>query len=249
MSEQMDAQDLVARLNEYLQDMTQVVMDEKGYTDKYIGDAIMAFWNAPKEQPDHADRGLRTAVLMQRRMRDLNATWRAAHPTAQDLVVRIGVNTGNVIVGNVGSIERLNYSAVGDAVNLAARLEPANKSYDTRIMASQLTLDAATRSAFRYRELDLLAVKGKAEPVTVYEILELAGVALPPHREEAVRRYDAGLAAYKNRNWEVAATEFRGALDADPDDGPSRVYLDRATQHLQSPPPADWDFVVRRDEK
>jgi adenylate cyclase len=249
LSEQMDPQDLLAHLNEYLQDMTQIVLDERGTLDKYIGDAIMAFWNAPKEVTDHADRALRAAVLMQRKMGDLNAKWQAADPDAEDLVVRIGINTGTVVVGNVGGEARFDYSAIGDAVNLAARLEPANKSYDTLVMASQFTLDAADRSAYRYRELDLIAVKGKVEPVKVYEILELAGVELPAHREEVLRCYDAGLTAYKARDWGSAAAHFEGAVAADPRDGPSRVYLERAREYVQAPPAPDWDFVVRRTVK
>lgn len=249
LSERMDPQDLLAHLNEYLQDMTQIVMDEKGTLDKYIGDAIMAFWNAPKALPDHATRGLRTAVLMQRKMGELNARWRQADPNHEDLVVRIGLNTGTVVVGNVGGADRFDYSAIGDAVNLAARLEPANKSYDTLVMASQFTLDAADADGFRVRELDLIAVKGKEEPVKVYEVLELAGAALPPQREEAVRRYGEGLKAYRNRNWEDAAAHFKAAVEADPDDGPSRVYMERAAEYVVSPPPPDWDFVVRRTQK
>lgn len=249
MSEKMDPKDLLDHLNGYLQDMTRIVFEEKGTLDKYIGDAIMAFWNAPRPQPDHADRALRTAVLMQRKMAELNARWREADPHAEDLVVRIGINTGNVIVGNVGGGLRNDYSALGDAVNLAARLEPANKTYDTLVMASQFTLDAADASAFRVRELDLIAVKGKEEPVKVYEVLELAGAALPPHRETAVARYEAGLAAYKRRDWRAVAAHFRHALEADPEDGPSAVYLGRAEDYAAAPPPEDWDFVVRRTEK
>jgi adenylate cyclase len=249
MSEKMDPQDLLAHLNEYLQAMTEIVLDEGGTLDKYIGDAIMAFWNAPKDAADHADRALRTAILMQRRMGTLNAKWREADPDAKDLVVRIGINTGLVVVGNMGGEDTFNYSAVGDSVNLAARLEPANKSYDTLVMASEFTLDAARREAFRYRELDLIAVKGKVEPVKVFEILELADMAFSPQREEALRRYEAGLAAYKSRNWGAAAAHFRAAVEADPTDGPSRVYLERAEEYVNDPPPADWDFVVRRTVK
>jgi adenylate cyclase len=249
LSERMDPQDLLAHLNEYLSEMTSIVMDEKGTLDKYIGDAIMAFWNAPKAVDDHADRALRTAVLMQRKMAGLNARWLAADPDSETLVVRIGINTGTVVVGNVGGAERFDYSAIGDAVNLAARLEPANKTYGTLVMASELTLDAADRSKYRFRELDLVAVKGKEEPVKVYEILELAGAELPPHKEKALKQYEAGWRAYRNRDWELAAEYFRAALAADPEDGPSSVYLGRATEYTASPPSADWDFVVRRTTK
>jgi adenylate cyclase len=249
MSERMDPQDLLAHLNEYLSSMTQIVLEEKGYLDKYIGDAVMAFWNAPNAVPDHADRALRTAVLMQRRMRELNAKWREADPDAEILEVRIGINTGMVIVGNMGGEDKFNYSAIGDAVNLASRLEPANKSYDTLVMVSELTVERATPGAFRTRELDLIAVKGKEEPVKVYELLELAGIGFSAEREEALRQYQSGLDAYKRRDWELAATYFGAALEADPEDGPSRVYLQRATEYAAEPPPADWDFVVRRTVK
>ncbi|MFQ5536467.1 MAG: CHASE2 domain-containing protein [Gemmatimonadota bacterium] len=249
LSERMDPQDLLSHLNEYLSDMTRIVMDEQGTLDKYIGDAIMAFWNAPREVPDHADRALRTAVLMQRRMEELNTHWRETDPDAEPLVVRIGINTGTVVVGNVGGKERFDYSAIGDAVNLAARLEPANKSYDTLVMASEFTLEEADARAFRTRELDLIAVKGKVEPVKVYEVMEMAGVALPPEKEEALAFYEKGLEAYRNRDWALALQYFRAACEADPTDGPSAVYRRRAEEYVAEPPPADWDFVVRRTVK
>ena len=249
LSEELDPQDLIKRLNEYLSDMTEIVLDEGGTLDKYIGDAIMAFWNAPKAVEDHAARGLRTAVLMQRRMHELNQRWREQDPNHRDLAVRIGVNTGTVVVGNVGGEDRFDYSAIGDAVNLAARLEPANKTYDTLNMTSEFSLDAANAGDFRVRELDFIAVKGRIEPVKVYEILELAGQELPPHREAALKHYEAGFKGYKGRDWELASKYFEAALEADPDDGPSRVYLGRAQQYIAEPPPADWDFVVRRTAK
>jgi len=176
LSERMDPQDLLAHLNEYLTAMTQIVLDEGGTLDKYIGDAIMAFWNAPQDIPDHADRALRTMILMQRKMNDLNDRWRERDPDHEVLEVRIGVNSGEVVVGNVGGKDRFDYSAIGDAVNLAARLEPANKTYDTLNMTSEYSLNLARRDDYRVRELDLVAVKGKEQPVKVYAVLELTGV-------------------------------------------------------------------------
>ena len=249
LSERMDPQDLIAKLNEYLTDMTRLVLDEEGTLDKYIGDAIMAFWNAPTDMEDHATRALRCAVVMQRRMRRLNGEWLAKDPLAQPMSVRIGINTGEVVVGNVGGKDKFDYSAIGDAVNLAARLEPANKTYGTLIMASEHTLAAADAGAFRYRELDRLAVKGKAKPVTVYEILEESPVQLPAHREEVIKHYEAGLRSFRTRDWELAARYFEAALEADETDGPSRVYLERCREYAANPPPADWDFVVRRTVK
>ena len=249
MSERMDAEELIAHLNDYLSEMTDLVISEEGTLDKYIGDAIMAFWNAPTPVADHADRALRCAILMQRKMNDLNKRWIAADPEAETMVVRIGLNTGEVVVGNVGGKDRFDYSAIGDAVNLGARLEPANKSYDTLVMASEHTVEAATRDDFRVRVLDFITVKGKIEPVTVYEILEMAGVALSPEKEEAIAHYEAGMKVYRGRDWELAREYFKAALDADPSDGPSKVYLERSKENIANPPPVDWDFVVRRTTK
>ena len=249
LSENMDAEDLLTLLNEYLADMTQIVLDEGGTLDKYIGDAVRAFWNAPKAYPDHADRAMRVAVTMQRHMHGLNRRWRESNPRHNDLRVRIGVHTGEVVVGNLGGAERFSYSAIGDSVNLAARLEPANKTYDTLTMVSQATLSAADASRFRVRELDYVAVKGKADPAKVYELLGEAGVPLALGKEEALRRYDLGMAEYKRHQWEAAKAHFRSALEACPDDGPSRLYVQRCEDNIAEPPPPDWDFVVHRKEK
>jgi adenylate cyclase len=248
ISEDMDAQDLIALLNEYLNDMTQVVFDEGGYLDKYIGDAIMAFWNAPRDVPDHPDRGMRTAILMQRCMNELNERWAGQDPNHVALKVRIGVHTGEVVVGNVGGEDRFDYSAIGDAVNLAARLEPANKTYETLNMVSEVTL-AAGRPEYRVRELDYIAVKGKDEPVKVYELLEFDGVELAPEKEAALKHYAAGMEAYRRHAWEEARRHFEAGASACPDDGPCLLYMDRCRENIDDPPPADWDFVVRRTEK
>lgn len=248
LSERLDAEDLVTLLNEYLTEMTDVVMEEEGTLDKYIGDAIMAFWNAPQEQEDHADRALRCAIRMQRKMKELNARW-AKEGRREELVVRIGVNTGPAVVGNVGGRDRFDYSAIGDPVNLAARLEPANKSYGTLVMASEFTLKEAVAADYYLRELDLLAVKGKLEPVRVYEILEMHDGELSPEKRETLGHYNLGLAAYQRKDWELAVEYFQAARESDPNDGPSGVYLDRARECIANPPPADWDFVVRRQVK
>jgi len=249
MSERMPPEELLTLLNQYLDDMTAIVLAERGTLDKYIGDAIMAFWNAPEDVEDHADCAMRTAIVMQRHMSELNRKWAAANPDHEPLEVRIGVHTGEVVVGNVGGSARFDYSAIGDSVNLAARLEPANKTYDTLNMVSQITLEAGDMSRYRVRELDYIAVKGKEEPVKVYELLELVGIELPADKEAALQRYEKGMQAYKQRDWAGAKQHFEAALEACPDDGPSAVYVERCDDHIASPPPADWDFVVHRTEK
>ncbi|MDH5761232.1 MAG: adenylate/guanylate cyclase domain-containing protein [Gemmatimonadota bacterium] len=249
LAEHMDPQDLVARLNVYLSEMTGIVLAQRGTLDKYIGDAIMAFWNAPEPLEDHADRAVRAAVLMQREITELNARWLAEHPDAPELSMRIGVNSGTAVVGNLGGVDHFDYSAVGDAVNLAARLEPTNKAYGTSTLVSESTLARTTEGAFRTREVDLVTVKGREQPVRIFELLEEAGVSLSPAREAAVAAFTAGLEAYRRREWDQAAALFRRVLDSDPDDGPGKVYLDRALAFAAAPPPEDWDFVVRRTEK
>ena len=248
LSEKMDPENLVALLNEYLDDMTQVVLNEGGTLDKYIGDAVMASWNAPKGYEDHADRAMRAAIRMQHHMDALNRRW-GDSDTYGNLTVRIGIHTGEVVVGNLGGEGRFSYSAIGDAVNLAARLEPANKTYDTHTMVSEATLDSGNRAGFRVRELDMVAVKGKSEPVRVYELLEQTGIPLPTGKEEALQRYEQGMSAYKRHQWTEAKAHFEAALEADPEDGPSRLYVTRCDQNMADPPPPDWDVVVHRHEK
>jgi adenylate cyclase len=245
----MEPEELLALLNDYLTVMTELVMEEEGTLDKYIGDAIMAFWNAPRRQEDHADRALRCAVLMQREMRELNRAWMQEGRKTEPFQVRIGVNTGDVVVGNVGGEERFDYSAIGDPVNLAARLEPANKTYGTLTMASEFTIRDVDASAYRLRELDLIAVKGKSEPVTVYEVLELADHPLDPALEEALGHYESGMRAYRDRDWELAGEYFAAALETRPEDGPSQIYVGRSRNYRADPPPTDWDCVVRRKVK
>ena len=249
ISEDLDAEAVIVLLNEYLSEMTALVLDEEGCLDKYIGDAVMAFWNAPKAAPDHADRALRCAIMMQRKMNDLNARWVATDPEAKTLEVRIGVNTGEVVVGNMGGKERFDYSAIGDSVNLGARLEPANKAYGTLVMTSEYTLDAATPENYRLRELDLMTVVGREEPVKVYEVLELADGPIALEKAEALGHYTSGMSAYRNRDWELAEQYFAAAVQSDPADGPSKVYLNRSRECIAEPPPADWDFIVRRTKK
>jgi adenylate cyclase len=248
MSETLPPEQLVAILNEYLDEMSDIVFDEGGTLDKYIGDAIMALWGAPAPVADHALRACRTALRMQRRLADLNAIWRQQGHGWPELRMRIGINTGTPVVGNIGGRKRFDYTALGDAVNLAARLEPACRTYGVGIMIAEPTRRAAG-DAVIVRELDLLAVYGRAEPVRVYELIGLAGEELPAVRREVLEYHAAGLAACRRRDFELALTYFAAALDRDPADGPARLYRDRCADYIDNPPPADWDYVERPQAK
>jgi adenylate cyclase len=247
MSEVLDPQKLVAVLNEYLHEMADLVKEEGGYVDKYIGDAVMALYGAPNPLPDHAARACRTALRMQRRLTELNEQWRIEDPAWKPLRVRIGLNTGDPVVGNIGGEEKIQYTALGDAVNLAARLEPACKTYGVGIMIAERTRDEAG-DAIIVRELDMLAVYGKQEPIRVYELLALGGEDIGGKRDVA-EQYNRGLEIFRNRDFELALQYFRAALELDEHDGPSALYCERCEEYMLNPPPADWDFVERRQVK
>ena len=247
LSERIEPELLVAVLNEYLDEMTDIVFAEGGTLDKYIGDAVMAFWNAPRELPDHAARACRAALGMQQKLAELNGRWRERGVDVPSLSMRIGVNTGSPVVGNIGGEKRFNYTTLGDSVNLAARLEPACKTYGVAIMIAEPTRVAAG-DAIRVRELDMLAVYGKAEPVRVYELLSAAS-APGAVSEEVLKLYEQGMASYRLRDFALALRYFEAALQVDPEDGPSALYAERCREHAVNPPPADWDFVERRQVK
>ena len=245
LSETMDPEAMLALLNAYLDEMCHIVLDEGGTLDKYIGDAIMAFYGAPLDQPDHAMRACRTAVRMQRKLTELNDRWEGTG--RPHLAMRVGINTGSPVVGNIGFEQKYDYTALGDAVNLAARLEPACKIYGVDTMISKATLDAAGPGIIT-RELELLAVYGKNEPVPVFELIGLTGEELGD-RAEMLRLYEQGLDAYRRRDFELALQYFIAASEVDPNDGPSRMYVERSREYIASPPPIDWDFVERRQVK
>ena len=247
MSERLDPERLVQILNEYLDEMSDIVIKDGGTLDKYIGDAIMALYGAPTAMSDHATACCRTALDMQKALKAMNARWQADDPTWPTLKCRIGINSGAPVVGNIGGEKRFDYTALGDSVNLAARLEPACKSYGVAIMIAQPTREYAGESV-QVRELDMLAVYGKKEPVRVYELLALQGEDLG-EKKDVLEQYNKGLAAFRNRDFELALQYFKAALELDETDGPSALYIERCEDYAVNPPPADWDFVERRQVK
>jgi adenylate cyclase len=240
ISEKLNEHELVELLNEYLTEMTDIVLDHFGNLDKYEGDAIMAFYGAPIHFPDHAARACYTALEMQEKLVELREKWKSEE--RPELTASIGINTGPMVVGNMGSLTRFDYTVMGDAVNLASRLEGVNKQYSTDIMISEFTL-AQCDSEFITREIDLIRVKGKSEPVRIHEVLARAKDGLSDEMKSVSEHYSAGLEAYRAKDWEAGIREFERAIDIKADDGPSLTYLKRCREYLETPPPDDWDGV------
>jgi adenylate cyclase len=245
ISERLSPEKVVALLNDYLSRMTEIILNEAGTVDKFEGDAIMAFWGAPLDQPDQAARACRAALRQQAALAELNQQF-AGH-NLPPLSMRIGLNTGDAIVGNLGSAKRFDYTVIGDTVNLASRLEGVNKFYGSRVMASEATV-AACAGAVEFRELDLVAVKGKEQAIRVFEVLGLTGELEP----EVVRRrrdFAQALEHYRHRRFAEAQAGFEAICAAAPEDGPTRTYRDRCRRFQEAPPPADWDTVFRPEGK
>ncbi|MGH7493424.1 MAG: CHASE2 domain-containing protein [bacterium] len=230
---------VVQRLNEYLTLMTEVIFKYQGTLDKFVGDAIVALFGAPYVFPNHAEMACATACEMIEQLREMQKSWSAQ---AQDYFqIGIGVNTGAMIVGNLGAQQRFDYTAIGDEVNLGARLEGANKQYHTAIIISESTYRQVKKRA-QVRELDLVRVKGKSKPVKIYELRDM--IPLPDIEQDLlVDTYTRGLESYKQRQWYRALKEFQSILRYFPTDGPTRVYIQRCFDFIASPPPSNWDGV------
>ncbi len=251
ISEQLTAPALVDLINAYLTDMSGPIQAENGVVDKFIGDAIMAFWGPPfvpdEEQAVRACRAalasLETLEAFQQKIPDITGL----RTNAPRLDVRIGLATGPALVGNVGSQTKKNYTVMGDTVNVASRLEGACKQYGIRILISESCRERAGRG-IEAREIDALAVKGKDEPVRVFQPLA-AGAALDPETAALRKAYEAALADYRACNWEEAEAGFRRALESAPDDRPSQVMLERIADLRERNLPEDWDGVWRMRTK
>jgi len=240
ISEQLSPEELVRLLNEYLTEMTNIVFRYDGMLDKYEGDAIMAVFGAPIAHGNHALNACKTALEMQAQLVKMRDLWRKQG--RPELTARIGINTGPMVVGNMGSENRFDYTVMGDAVNLGARLEPANKEYGTSIMIGEETYQMAKESIIT-RPLDLLRVKGKMEPVRVYELLATTEAGLDSEMQKIIELYDKGFELYLKQDWEGAIGYFKQALMAKRNDGPSKRYWQRAQFFQKNPPPEDWDGV------
>ncbi|RZA09901.1 MAG: adenylate/guanylate cyclase domain-containing protein [Proteobacteria bacterium] len=241
LSENMDAGQLTLLLNEYFTRMTAIILRNHGTLDKYMGDAIMCFWGAPLDLPGHADFACATALEMRAELNKINAEWQAKYGLTIGL--RIGLNTGEMAVGNMGSEQVFSYTVMGDNVNLGSRLEGVNNVYGTGVIVSDATRNAAG-SAFRYRALDKVRVKGKEEAVEIFELLELAAGPDP----EWLDSFHLGLAAYRAGRFEEAGAAFGIALQLKPGDRATEVFLARVEEFKVSAPPA-WDGIWKLTSK
>jgi adenylate cyclase len=246
ISENLPPEDMVAILNEYLNVMSNIIFQNDGTLDKYEGDAVMAFWGAPIPQRDHALRACRSALAMQEALVGMNQTWKEQHRPA--IRIRIGINTGEMVVGNMGAVGKFAYTVIGDSVNLASRLEGANREYHTGIMVSERTY-TLVRDEILGRELDRIGVMGRSEPVTTYELLGPAGPDIPADLREFLAHYEEGKRLYYGRDWQGARTAFEAALRLRPDDYPTLLHLQRAEAYMQTPPPDNWNGVFVMQSK
>jgi adenylate cyclase len=242
ISEHMTPSELVMFMNEYLSAMTDIIESNNGYVDKYIGDSIVAVFGAPADDSDHASNAARAALGCRERLDELNRGSAAFH--GYKVAHRMGLNSGAALVGNIGSRRRFNYTVMSDAVNVASRIEGANKFYGTTISASESTV-ALTGSVFAWRELDAIRVQGRSTPVRIYELLAEAGQETPQQANVSAV-YAQGLAHWRDRAFELAAQQFSAIADGDK---PSALFLARATAFASDPPGPDWEPVSTLEAK
>ena len=245
ISEKLSPPALVELLNQYLTEMTQIVFENRGTLDKYIGDAVMAFWGRPFiGMQDHAVRACRAALQMKTKLAELNAAWRSQN--RPELRIGIGINTGLMMVGNMGSERRFNYTVMGDHVNLSSRIENLNKEYGTQIILSEYTM-AQVGGEFATRKLDLIRVKGKQKPVAIFELLDTADQKAK--YAGLISLYESGLAAYQAGEWCRAIDFFRRVTEKYPEDRPAQLFLDRCEELMQAAPEGEWDGVYTMTHK
>ncbi len=239
ISEKLSPDELVALLNDYLTEMTDIILKYDGTVDKFEGDAIIAFFGAPVPYEDHALRACLVAIEMQKRLEEMRAVWKSEGK--HELYMRIGMNTGKMVVGNMGSKTRMDYTMMGDSVNLASRLEGVNKQYTTETMISESTYEKV-KEDIETRELDRIRVVGKTEPIKIYEVLGRKG-EMNSHTRAILPLFNQGIQYYSNREWKEALACFEKALEINEKDGPSSTYRQRCIDYQSQPPQDNWDGV------
>jgi adenylate cyclase len=246
ITEKLGAHGTVILLNEYFTLMVDCIQREEGMLDKFIGDAIMAAFGIPVGHDDDADRALRTSIAMIRELSRWNLTRVAEGKLPVD--IGIGLNTDTVVSGNIGSKKRMDYTVIGDGVNLAARLESACKAYGAKILISEFTY-AQLKSTYYTREVDLVVVKGKTKPVGVYEVMDFHTEDTYPRLTDALRQFRTGLSEYRKGHWQKAIKSFEEVLSMNPGDNAAKMYVDRCQKLEKTQPPGAWDGVFVMEEK
>jgi adenylate cyclase len=245
LSEQHEPEKIVSLLNDYFTEMSQIILDSKGIIDKYQGDSIMAFWGAPIPLQDHAVMACLAALACQRRMGAINT--KLCGQGFPPLAMRIGIHSGEAIVGNMGSTQRFDYTVIGDNVNLASRLEWVNKQFGTEIIISEDTYQLA-KERIEARELDLITVPGREKPIRVFQLLgEKDTITRDDKRVKNL--FENGLKLYRMREFEKAQKKFAKAIEIGSDDRPSQIFVVRCRDLIDAPPSASWDGVFRLKEK
>ena len=227
-------------LNEYFSEMAELVQQYGGALDKYIGDAVMAVFGAPVSDAADADNAVTAAVEMVRRLRRLNR--RRSSRGARPLEISVGLASGELAAGPVGAPNRLDYTVIGDSVNLAARLQGANAHYGTIILLAGATVDRLA-ATLRLRRIDLVRVKGKENPTEIFEVLDHYAEDLHAKHDEAIPLFEEAIRRYRNRDWSGALARFGAVIKILPDDGPSWVYTDRCLYYRDHPPPTNWEGI------
>ena len=244
ISEKLTPEELVRLLNEYLTAMTNIVFKYEGLLDKYMGDAIMAVFGAPLDQPDHPQRACFTALGMLDELHRLQKKWQEEGRPAFN--IGVGVNTGDMVVGNMGSEMRFDYTVMGDMVNLGSRLEGINKEYGSNIIISEFTYNAV-KETMCCRELDWVRVKGKKLPVKIYELL--GEKKEEGRKKDFIAAFEAGLALYRASKWDEAIASFQKVLTIQAGDEASHIYIERCKNLKEQPPPQPWDGVFTMKTK
>ena len=245
-SERYTPSQMIGLLSEYYARMTEQIFAYDGMLKEYVGDELMAIFGAPIEQPDHAQRACAAALAMRDHRTALREEW--AKIGRPPLIARTGVNSGLMLVGNLGSKYRFAYGVLGDHVNLGSRLEGLNKQYGTEILIGENTAELIG-NAFVLREIDMVRVVGREQPVRIYELLAKYGTPLPVEKDKAFRAYAAGLEAYRQQYWDEALRLFDESLILWPHDGPARIMAGRCQLYQHTPPPEDWDGVFEATSK
>jgi adenylate cyclase len=246
ITEQLGAQGTVALLNEYFTLMVDCIQREEGMLDKFIGDAIMAAFGIPVGHDDDADRSVRTSIAMIRELWNWNK--QRVNEGKLPVDIGIGLNTDNVVSGTIGSKKRMDYTIIGDGVNLAARLESACKQYGAHILISEFTYKAL-KATYYSRELDLVVVKGKTKPVAIYEVLDYHTEESYPQMIDALRHFKSGLVKFRQQKWNDAKSEFGEVLALNDHDKAAKMYIERCDHFIANPPGDDWDGVWVMESK